>query len=60
MRADEPVNLSDPQWEDIHLVTGALKMFLRELPEPIVPFNFFDKFIAACSECAATFNCSYW
>nr|CAB3222785.1 rho GTPase-activating protein 12 [Phallusia mammillata] len=45
---DEKVDLSEPQWEDIHLITGALKMFLRELPEPVIPFNFFDKFIASC------------
>ncbi|XP_078494310.1 rho GTPase-activating protein 12 isoform X6 [Ciona intestinalis] len=45
---DEPVNLSEPEWEDIHLVTGALKMFLRELPEPVIPFAFFDKFVTAC------------
>ena len=25
-------------------------MFLRELPEPVIPFSFFDKFVAACSE----------
>lgn len=45
---DEPVDLSEEQWEDIHLITGALKLFLRELPEPVIPFNFFDKFITAC------------
>uniref|UniRef100_H2Z810 Rho-GAP domain-containing protein n=1 Tax=Ciona savignyi TaxID=51511 RepID=H2Z810_CIOSA len=45
---DEPVDLSEPEWEDIHLITGALKMFLRELPEPVIPFAFFDKFVAAC------------
>uniref|UniRef100_H2Z808 Rho-GAP domain-containing protein n=1 Tax=Ciona savignyi TaxID=51511 RepID=H2Z808_CIOSA len=44
----EPVDLSEPEWEDIHLITGALKMFLRELPEPVIPFAFFDKFVAAC------------
>nr|XP_039270216.1 rho GTPase-activating protein 12-like isoform X1 [Styela clava] len=43
-----PVNFSDPEWEDIHVITGALKMFLRELPEPVIPFTFFDKFIATC------------
>jgi len=46
--ADEPVNLSEPQWNEIHLVSGALKMFLRELPEPVVPFNFYQSFIDAC------------
>lgn len=45
---DETPDLSQPEWEDIHLITGALKMFLRELPQPVIPFEFFDKFIAAC------------
>lgn len=43
-----PVNLDSREWEDIHVVTGALKLFLRELPEPVIPFKFFDKYIATC------------
>ena len=50
MFLDEPVDLSQVQWDDIHLITGALKMFLRELPEPVIPFAFFRQFITACSE----------
>ncbi|XP_054080648.1 rho GTPase-activating protein 27 isoform X2 [Rissa tridactyla] len=44
---DEHLDLDDGRWEDIHVVTGALKLFFRELPEPLVPFGHFDKFIAA-------------
>ncbi|XP_076121983.1 rho GTPase-activating protein 27 isoform X1 [Alosa pseudoharengus] len=44
---DESLDLEDGQWEEIHVITGALKLFLRELPEPLFPFSFFDKFIAA-------------
>uniref|UniRef100_A0A8C0HC12 Rho-GAP domain-containing protein n=1 Tax=Chelonoidis abingdonii TaxID=106734 RepID=A0A8C0HC12_CHEAB len=29
-------------WDDVHVVTGALKLFFRELPEPLVPFALFD------------------
>ncbi|NXP10403.1 RHG27 protein, partial [Thinocorus orbignyianus] len=47
---DEHLDLDDGRWEDIHVVTGALKLFFRELPEPLVPFGHFDKFIAAISE----------
>uniref|UniRef100_A0A8C0ENB3 Rho GTPase activating protein 27 n=1 Tax=Bubo bubo TaxID=30461 RepID=A0A8C0ENB3_BUBBB len=47
---DEHLDLDDGRWEDIHVVTGALKLFFRELPEPLVPFSHFDKFIAAISE----------
>lgn len=44
---DERVTLSDSKWEDIHVTTGALKMFFRELPEPLFPFNLFHDFVSA-------------
>ncbi|RXM29496.1 Rho GTPase-activating protein 15 [Acipenser ruthenus] len=44
---EEKLNLDDSQWEDIHVVTGALKMFFRELPEPLFPFCFFELFVEA-------------
>lgn len=33
------------------MVTGALKLFFRELPEPLVPYEFFNPFIEAISKC---------
>ncbi|XP_066564505.1 rho GTPase-activating protein 15 isoform X2 [Amia ocellicauda] len=42
---EEKLNLDDSQWEDIHVITGALKMFFRELPEPLVPYGFFNDFV---------------
>ncbi|XP_016369357.1 rho GTPase-activating protein 15-like [Sinocyclocheilus rhinocerous] len=44
---EEEPDLGDSQWEDIHVITGALKMFFRELPEPLFPFRFFDLFVEA-------------
>ncbi|XP_030591594.1 rho GTPase-activating protein 12-like isoform X2 [Archocentrus centrarchus] len=44
---EEHLDLEDGQWEEIHVITGALKLFLRELPEPLFPFSCFEKFIAA-------------
>uniref|UniRef100_G1K3J8 Rho GTPase-activating protein 15 n=1 Tax=Xenopus tropicalis TaxID=8364 RepID=G1K3J8_XENTR len=44
---EEKLNLDDSQWDDIHVVTGALKMFFRELPEPLFPYRFFEQFVEA-------------
>ncbi|KAM9719679.1 rho GTPase-activating protein 12-like isoform 2-T3 [Menidia menidia] len=44
---DERVNLADGKWEDIHVTTGALKMFFRELPEPLFSYALFHDFISA-------------
>ncbi|XP_056277320.1 rho GTPase-activating protein 12-like isoform X7 [Pseudoliparis swirei] len=43
---DETVNLTDEKWEDIHVTTGALKMFFRELPEPLFTYALFHDFIS--------------
>uniref|UniRef100_A0A3B4XSV4 Rho GTPase activating protein 12 n=1 Tax=Seriola lalandi dorsalis TaxID=1841481 RepID=A0A3B4XSV4_SERLL len=49
---DEKVELNDSKWEDIHVTTGALKMFFRELPEPLFTYGSFNDFVNAikCSD----------
>lgn len=47
---EEKLNLDQSDWEDIHVVTGALKLFFRELPEPLVPFGFFTDIVETVSE----------
>ncbi|KAM6470070.1 rho GTPase-activating protein 9 isoform 2-T3 [Liasis olivaceus] len=42
---EEKLNLTNPQWDDVHVITGALKLFFRELPEPLVPYSHVDGFI---------------
>ncbi|XP_029309382.1 rho GTPase-activating protein 12-like isoform X6 [Cottoperca gobio] len=44
---DERVNLTDSKWEDFHVITGALKMYFRELPEPLFTYALFHDFISA-------------
>ncbi|XP_063111072.1 rho GTPase-activating protein 9 isoform X3 [Cavia porcellus] len=41
------LDLDSAEWDDIHVVTGALKLFLRELPEPLVPPQLLSHFRAA-------------
>lgn len=48
--AEEKLNLDASDWEDIHVITGALKLFFRELPEPLVPFGFFTDIVETVSE----------
>ncbi|CAJ1081927.1 rho GTPase-activating protein 12b isoform X6 [Xyrichtys novacula] len=49
---DETLDLNDSKWEDIHVTTGALKMFFRELPEPLFTYGSFNDFVNAikCSD----------
>nr|DBA27431.1 TPA: hypothetical protein GDO54_007926 [Pyxicephalus adspersus] len=44
---DENFSLEDGKWEDVHVITGALKLFFRELPEPLFPFSHFSDFVEA-------------
>ncbi|XP_041823693.1 rho GTPase-activating protein 12b isoform X6 [Melanotaenia boesemani] len=44
---DEKLDLNDSKWEDIHVTTGALKMFFRELPEPLFSYASFGDFVNA-------------
>ncbi|KAM5135751.1 uncharacterized protein ACMZJ9_018284 isoform 2-T3 [Mantella aurantiaca] len=42
---DDNFNLEDGKWEDVHVITGALKLFFRELPEPLFPYSHFSDFV---------------
>ncbi|XP_059914004.1 rho GTPase-activating protein 12-like isoform X2 [Gadus macrocephalus] len=44
---DEKVSLSEGKWEDVHVTAGALKMYFRELPEPLFTFSSFHDFVGA-------------
>ncbi|XP_069381533.1 rho GTPase-activating protein 27 isoform X2 [Paralichthys olivaceus] len=56
---EEQLDLDDGLWQEIHVITGALKLFLRELPEPLFPFSCFDKFIAAIQVADHNLRVSY-
>lgn len=48
--SEEKLNLDESEWEDIHVITGALKLFFRELPEPLVPYGFFTDIVETVSK----------
>ena len=35
--------------DDVHVLTGALKLFFRELKEPLIPWECVDKLMAVCN-----------
>jgi hypothetical protein len=44
----EAVDVQSPEWSsDINVVSGALKLWFRELPEPVLTFGLYDAFIEA-------------
>ncbi|TRY97381.1 hypothetical protein DNTS_032898 [Danionella cerebrum] len=47
----EHLDLDAPQWEDIHVISGALKLFFRELPNPLIPFNMYHSVIRSVQLC---------
>ncbi len=43
------VSTQDPRW-DHTAFAGALKHFLRELPDPVIPNDLYARFVNAASE----------
>ena len=41
------IDLSASEFGDINVITGVLKLFLREMPEPLCTFDLFDNFMQA-------------
>ena len=48
--AEEKVVLGEPPFDDVHALAGSLKLYFRELPEPLIPYDFFSGFVEAISE----------
>lgn len=48
--SSEGVDLSKPQWHDINLISGTLKLFFRELADPVISFEFYSQFMEALGQ----------
>lgn len=46
----EKTDISGKAYEDINIITGALKLYLRDLPVPIISYEAYPRFIEAASE----------
>uniref|UniRef100_A0A1B6LTH6 Rho GTPase-activating protein 12 n=1 Tax=Graphocephala atropunctata TaxID=36148 RepID=A0A1B6LTH6_9HEMI len=47
LQVDQNVYSLLEQEEDVHVLAGTLKLFFRELKQPLIPFKFFNKAIKA-------------
>ena len=63
---EEKVVLGEAPFDDVHALTGSLKLYFRELPEPLIPYDFFSGFVTAISKFITFFKdgayycyCSY-
>ena len=45
------MKIGEAPFDDVHVLTGSLKLFFRELPEPLFPFDFYNGFVEAISKC---------
>lgn len=45
----EKADISSNAYEDINIITGALKLYFRELPIPLITYDAYPRFIEAAS-----------
>lgn len=46
----EKADISVNTYEDINIITGALKLYFRELPIPVISYDAYPRFIEAASK----------
>lgn len=46
----EKTDISANAYEDINIITGALKLYLRDLPIPVISYDAYPRFIETASE----------
>ncbi|KAG5519919.1 hypothetical protein PMAC_000196 [Pneumocystis sp. 'macacae'] len=46
LNSGEVVDLKEDRWADINIIAGALKLWLRELPEPLMTYKLYSQFIS--------------
>ncbi len=46
----EKADISADIYSDINIIAGALKLYLRDLPIPVITYDVYSKFIQAASK----------
>lgn len=46
----EKADISASAYADINIIAGALKLYLRDLPIPVITFDLYSRFIQAASK----------
>lgn len=46
----EKADISVNMYEDINIITGALKLYFRDLPIPLITYDAYPKFIESASK----------
>lgn len=49
-RGFDDTTLADPKWEDVNVVSSLLKLFIRSLPDALLPNDMYSSFIDADKE----------
>ena len=44
------LDINDPQWDDVNLFAGCLKMYFQELPEPLFTYQMYTQFVDVISK----------
>lgn len=61
----DKADISASAYADINIIAGALKLYLRDLPIPVITFDLYSKFIQSASKSFSTLGYSmlslcYW
>ena len=43
-----PASFADDVKQDIHSISSMLKMYFRELPNPLLTYQLYNKFVVSC------------
>lgn len=46
-RGFDEQTLADPKWDDVNVVSSLLKLFIRSLPDGLLPNDMYQQFIDA-------------